>query len=118
VLTSYMMNGAVNAFGRADSLSNVSYFRPAQFQADDLLFWEQSDGGGAAAWNDGAANPLEGYDPKDPSAGGLTRRHGDVAAVGCFDGHAEWIRLTEFRDLELSAQRNRAYCAPNVPAGR
>ena len=75
---------------------------------------------GGSAWNDGSSYPYESYNPNDPSAGGLSARHGRVAAGGFHGGHAEWIGHKEFLKLAQHNPRirNAVYCAPETVDGR
>jgi len=113
ILTSYLMNGAVNNYGRAPAI----VFNPLNyFKQDDVLLWEADERGGAA-WNDGASYPYESYDPNDPTASGLAQRHGKTASVGFFGGHAEWVSHEEFRKLVNDANKNSVWCAPDTSTG-
>ena len=116
-LTSYLMNGAVNGFGRSDGAGRVALFKITQVRPDDVLFWEADERGGYA-WNDGSSYPGESFNLADPGAGGLTARHGKQAAIGCMAGHAEWIAHEDFRALVADPKRNRIWCVPDRADGR
>lgn len=118
-LTSYLMNGAVSGYGQEDpdKSGKIIYYKINKFKSDDFLLWEADERGGSA-WNDGASRPDESFNPKDPGAGGLTARHGRVAMVGCFDGHAEWINHADFYALAIDTKPNHIYCKPDSANGR
>jgi prepilin-type N-terminal cleavage/methylation domain-containing protein len=98
--TSYLMNGAVVAYG-AKRRTRTTY-RLDQFNTMAILFWEtQGDG-----WNDGSSYPTE----------GLNERHGRGATVTCPDGHAEWLERTTY-DEELDVRPSRLWCVPDSPTG-
>jgi prepilin-type N-terminal cleavage/methylation domain-containing protein len=119
-LTSYLMNGAVNAYGAGNGSGGIYMSTITQYKPDDVIIWEADERGGSA-WNDGASYPSETFDigPDGKLNGGLTARHGKTAVVACFDGHAEWMSHKEFYDLaigQFSGFRNRIWCAPNPPS--
>lgn len=98
--TSYLMNGAVVAFGRRSK--RYSTYRIDQFHPMSIIFWEtQGDG-----WNDGSSFPYE----------GLVERHGKGATVTCADGHAEWLERTEY-DEEVDTRPSRLWCVPDSRTG-
>lgn len=98
--TSYLMNGAVVAFGRRSK--RFSTYRIDQFDPMAILFWETEGDG----WNDGSSFPYE----------GLNERHGRGATVTCPDGHAEWLERSEY-DEELGKKPGRLWCVPDSPTG-
>jgi len=111
-MTSFLMNGAVNGYGKDNGTGGIMMSRVNQFKPDDILFWE-ADERGDQAWNDGASNPLESFNPNDPSSAGLSIRHGKTASIGFFDGHAEWISHQDFYNLASdNVNRNPLYCNP------
>jgi hypothetical protein len=115
-LTSFLMNGAINAYGATTGNNNILFYKITKFRNDDILLWEADERGGAA-WNDGSSYPYETFNLNEPSASGLTQRHGKTAAIVCIDGHAEWISHEDFRTLVADTKRNRLYCNPNHPTG-
>jgi prepilin-type N-terminal cleavage/methylation domain-containing protein len=129
-LTSYLMNGAVNAYGHAPAKGAPGIYmsRITQFKPDDVILWEADERGGSA-WNDGSSRPEQTFNigANGKLNGGLTARHGKIAAISCFDGHAEWMSHKEFYDLAIGNWsmdsnskpiRNRLWCSPDNPAGR
>jgi len=126
-LTSYIMNGGVNGYGQTDPAGSnkIKFYRITAFKPDDVLLWEADErvtkdasGQNSSAWNDGASNPWETFNIKDPKAGGLTIRHGKVAVIGCMDGHSEWIAHKEFYDLSFQGKRNRLWIKPDSATGQ
>jgi len=98
--TSYLMNGAVVAYGARRRIRTT--YRVDQLDTLAILFWEtQGD-----SWNDGSSFPTE----------GLNERHGRGATVTCPDGHAEWIGRAEY-DAELENKPGRLWCVPDSPTG-
>lgn len=118
-LTSYLMNGAINAYGLEEPPNSrrLIFYKITKFKANDILFWEADERGGAA-WNDGSSYPGESFNPNDPAASGLTIRHGKSAAFAFIDGHAEWVTHEEFLKLARFDGRNQLWCAPDRPNGR
>ncbi|HEX8914983.1 MAG TPA: prepilin-type N-terminal cleavage/methylation domain-containing protein [Humisphaera sp.] len=114
-LTSYLVNGGINLYPPPGPIAY--YFTVAKFKADDVLFWEANERGGAG-WNDGASYPGESLNPNDPYASGLTVRHGKAASIVCMDGRAELMSHEEYRNLSVDPQRNRLWCAPDRANGR
>lgn len=103
--TSYLMNGAVVAYGRNKPKQNPKRYQTYfvdHFNTMAILFWEtQGDG-----WNDGSSFPTE----------GLNERHGRGATVTCPDGHAEWLERATY-DEELGKKPGRLWCVPDSPTG-
>jgi prepilin-type N-terminal cleavage/methylation domain-containing protein len=114
LMTSFLMNGATCGYGASVS-NGIAQFKITKFRSDSVLFWEADERGGVA-WNDGASYPWESFNPSDPGAGGLASRHGKVATVACFDGHAEWMTHDQFKKLadhiENRSAPNRFWCSP------
>jgi len=103
--TSYLLNGAVVAFGRTAPRKNPKQFQTYyidRFDTMAIMFWETEGDG----WNDGSSYPSE----------GLNERHGKGATVTCPDGHAEWIERVEY-DAELTRKPGRLWCVPDSPTG-
>lgn len=97
---SYTANGAVNAYKKGYIPHRVDRFR-----GDAILIWETDDK--RNIWNDGSNYPGE----------GITRRHGNGATVGRFDGGAEWITRRQF-EAEEKNRPGRLWCNPAKPDGR
>jgi len=104
VLTSYLMNGAANGYGRLtpDGAGPV-FYKITKFPANAIVFWEAPDD---EFWNDGSSGPTERQ----------TTRHGKGASIGCFGGHVEWMLHKEL-ELEYVKFPGRLYCVPDTPQG-
>jgi hypothetical protein len=103
MITSYMMNGAVNGYGRKRRQYDI-----AEFDSDDILYWEaKEDNSGHCSFNDGSSHPWE----------RMTRRHGEGATVGCMDGHAEWLTHGQY-EAEVNGSPSRLWCNPGTADGR
>ena len=117
LITSYLMNGSVNGFGTNNG-GAVKYWKFTKFNKEAALLWEADERGGSA-WNDGSSHPWETYNPNDPNSTGLTARHGKMATVGYFGGHADWMTHDEFRKYAGETNKpNILFCKPDDPDGR
>jgi prepilin-type N-terminal cleavage/methylation domain-containing protein len=121
-LTSYLMNGAVNGFGREQSgRPRIPWFKTSNFKATDICFWEAPE---IEFWNDGSSFPSEGYTnrhgrPQSGSAGVLPVRGAAAgASVGCFDGHTEWMTIDDWAREVNTSTRSRLWCVPDTGNGR
>jgi len=117
--TSFLMNGAVNSYGRTHSNGKIKMWKSNHFRPTDILMWEADERNGEA-WNDGSSYPGESFDPSTPSAAGLAVRHGKIASMVFHDSHAEWYPHSDFYRLALQAngRRNELWCAPDSTNGR
>lgn len=98
-LTSYLMTGAVVAFGR-----KVPPWHVSKFRNDAIIFWEA--GKTTDGWNDGSSYPSE----------GLTDRHADGASVSIIDGHTEFFTHKQF-NAEIGRSPGRLWCNPSTENG-
>ena len=103
-LTSFLMNGAANGFGRItpDGKGPV-FYKVTKFKVDSIVFWEAPDD---ETWNDGSSYPNQRQ----------TNRHGKGASIGCFGGHVEWMLQADL-DREFMKFPGRLYCVPDSPNG-
>jgi prepilin-type N-terminal cleavage/methylation domain-containing protein len=115
-LTSYCMNAAM----KNDGNGGWSY-KLSQFKSTDILFWETDETGTSAAgyWNDGNNNPNEGITARHGGGQGRTIINGKSnpaagAIVGCIDGHAEWITVSDFsrEAMRATPPPSRVKCGP------
>jgi len=98
-LTSYLVSGAIVAWG-----GRVPPWQVSKFRVDSIIIWEagkDSDG-----WNDGSSYPSE----------GLTERHQKGATVSCIDGHTEYFSHEDF-DAEVERSPGRLWCNPGSETG-
>jgi len=98
--TSYLMNGAVVAYGA--SRRAKSTYRLDQFDTKAIIYWETE----GQDWNDGSSYPTE----------GINERHGKGATISCLDGHTEWINRHIYRQ-ELARRPGRLWCVPDSKRG-
>ena len=120
LITSFIMNGAVKAYGRADWS-----FRIDQLRADGVLFFDASENG-PVAFNDGASYPDEalgrntspssgGPDPNSPF--GVTNpRHGQGINMVAIDGSTLWWTFPQYNQ-ELARRPGRLWCNPTSGDG-
>ncbi|MDQ3623689.1 MAG: type II secretion system GspH family protein [Verrucomicrobiota bacterium] len=106
-LSSYCMNGAVNAYKAPPSPPPLNTHRLAQFPGNAVIMWEQDEGAEGFWFNDGSNKPNE----------SITRRHKAGAIVTCFDGHGEYIRWPEYEE-ELKKTPGRLWCSPATQNGK
>jgi prepilin-type processing-associated H-X9-DG protein len=104
-VTSYLMNGSMNGFGR------VTLYRITQFKSTDTCFWEVDERAGAA-FNDGSSGPHETFVPDRATRDAYGARHGLYANIGFIGGHAEAIRHEEVVKKAAETGRNEFWCAP------
>ena len=102
-MSSYIMNGAVNGYGRNGTKPNRLHI----FKGDDVILWELP------------LYSVSGISVNDPSnypPEGVTSRHNKATSVGCIDGHAELMQDSEFNSLCQSGP-TRLWCEPNAGDG-
>lgn len=83
-LTSYMINGAIAAYGE-DPRSIV--FPASAFPNDLVVFWEVYE-----------FEPFDGNDGSSYPSEGVSYRHGDGTCVAFIDGHTEYWTRRQFND--------------------
>jgi prepilin-type N-terminal cleavage/methylation domain-containing protein len=102
-LSSFLMNGAANGFGRVTPKNQPVFYKITKFKNDAIALWEAPD---YETWNDGSSFPDQEQ----------TRRHGKGASIGCFGGHVEWM-LQKDLTKELQKAPGRLWCVPDTPKG-
>jgi prepilin-type N-terminal cleavage/methylation domain-containing protein len=103
-LTSYIMNGAVRGYGRAQLPYRIGQMRP-----DSVIPWdanEQPEFG--PPYNDGSSFPTE----------IVPGHHGTSITCLAVDASTVTIRGDEFATLKADPQANRMWCSPGRPDGR
>jgi prepilin-type N-terminal cleavage/methylation domain-containing protein len=119
VMTSYIMNGAIKAYGRADWSYRITAFQ----LPGSVLMWDASEKGGSE-WNDGSSFPDEalGRDRDINSvtslktdAGGI--RHGLGFNAISVDGSSLWWDLPQLK-AELARMPGKLWCNPTTRDGR
>jgi len=104
-LTSYVQSTA-----SGDKNNNYYPVKLSSFKGKCVFYWEPDETLAAtkAIWDDGAASPHQ---------GGITKRHGKLAPIGCIDGHVELINTDEFLRYAGAPPYNSAalaFPAPNL----
>ena len=106
LISSYVMNGAVCAFGRTATPVKLAQLSPA-----GVAFWECADNTqdeNEQLFNDGASNPEE----------NTSARHGKIAIYGAFDGSAKMMKLTEWSQKVAETGPNELWCVPGSTDGK
>ncbi|MBN8246328.1 MAG: type II secretion system protein [Verrucomicrobia bacterium] len=107
---SYMMNGAVSAYGTGPS-GLYSTYKLTQFSPDAMLFWE-ADEKQPSNYDNVASRPDE----------GVTRRHNTGTVMGNFGGHTEYLRFKVYvQEAGIGGFRGnrpgRFWCNPGSKTG-
>jgi prepilin-type N-terminal cleavage/methylation domain-containing protein len=106
-ITSYVVNGAVRAYGRRDVSFRLDLFLP-----NSIILWdtdEDLEQRSGAPWNDGSSFPTE----------GISDRHGNGTTVGRVDGSVVWLLRQDFDNMAFNDdQRNPLWCNPADRRGR
>ena len=108
-LSSYIMNGAVMGYYMHPSASKTH--RLSTMNPSAYATWEPSDQppyDPAQVFNDGASYPVEEEGP--------SKRHGTGCNVSSFDGHAEFLKFTEFQK-EQNDTPGLLWCDPDTTDG-
>jgi prepilin-type N-terminal cleavage/methylation domain-containing protein/prepilin-type processing-associated H-X9-DG protein len=107
-ITSYLMNGAINGYGKQ------KLYKVNQFKITDALIWEADERpfNGVPPFNDGSSFPWETFDPNTPQAAGLGVRHGKYATIAYVGGHADLVPHDEIYRVAAETGRNWLWCAP------
>jgi len=101
--STYVMNGAVNGYGRdIYPPSKLSQMPPR-----GIVFWEP-DENDIGNFNDGASSPNE----------GLTARHLKGGVDGEFDGAAAFIKQNDWNSGVAQTVANQFWCYPDSSDGR
>jgi prepilin-type N-terminal cleavage/methylation domain-containing protein len=99
-MTTYIMNGAVVAYGDANRS-----FRISQLPSNAILMWDANEEG-AVAYNDGASFPTE----IRPG------RHGNAVTTAAVDGSSIFFTATTFLE-EIDKKPGRFWCNPSSRDG-
>ena len=107
---SYMMNGAVSAYGTGPRGLYTTY-KMTQFNADAMVFWE-ADERQPSNYDNVASRPDE----------GVTQRHNTGTVMGNFGGHTEYMRFkVYYQEAGLGGFRGvrpgRFWCNPGSKTG-
>lgn len=102
-ITSYVMNGAVNGYGR----ELFPCIRLDRMAPDAVVLWE-TDELEPRYFNDGASFPTE----------GVSARHLRGAVNGAFDGSVSYIKFDTWYAQAAQTNKNQLWCYPDSPNGR
>ncbi len=111
-LSSYIMNGAVCAFGRN---TGGKTFKLSQFNPAAYAMWEPEIRNYGEAYS---SNP--GFDASQyPSVEeGIGRRHKKGAVILGFSGHVHFIKFETFQEEQRSRKPGLLWCVPDTANGQ
>ena len=109
-VSSYMMNGAVSAYGTGPRGPYTTY-KMTQFNPDAMVYWE-ADERQPSNYDNVASRPDE----------GVTQRHNTGTVMGNFGGHTEYMRFkVYYQEAGLGGFRGvrpgRFWCNPGSKTG-
>jgi prepilin-type N-terminal cleavage/methylation domain-containing protein len=106
-LSTYVMNGAVNAY--STTLTAGKGYKITMFKPTAYVMWEPDEKiGGAGVYNDGASFPN--------AVEGVSRVHVKGAVLQAFGGHVIFIKFDEFI-REMNKTPGLLYCNPATATG-
>ena len=106
-LSTYVMNGAVNAY--STTLTAGKGYKITMFKPTAYVMWEPDEKiGGSAVYNDGASFPND--------VEGVSRVHVKGAVLQAFGGHVSFIKFEEFL-REIKRTPGLLYCNPATANG-
>jgi prepilin-type N-terminal cleavage/methylation domain-containing protein len=110
-LSSYIMNGAVCAFGR---FANGKTFKLGQFNPVAYAMWEPD----IKNWN-GVWGPNPGHDASQypNESEGVGRRHKKGAVITGFNGHVHFIKYEDFQREQKFNKPGLLWCVPDTRTG-
>ena len=135
--TSYLMNGAVQDYESDANPQPPFYYgrmhKISKFKITDVLIWESGESSLMARiglpyppFNDSSSQPNEWISERHGSRGrvlvnGTVIGNGG-AAIGCTDGHTEWMPYADYiRDIDSPGKNppepSRLWCAPKRDRG-
>jgi len=108
LISSYVWNGALVAYG-----GSAKVFKITQFKPTNILQWENNEANtDAGSWNGFANAPLEG------GITAVSQRHGKTAQVGRIDGSAGRISMIDITAWSLNnTTPNDMWCNPSSANG-
>ena len=107
---SYVMNGAVSAYGTGPSGQWTTY-KMTQFKPDSMLYWE-ADEKQPSNWDNASSRPDE----------GVTQRHNTGTVMGMFGGQTEYMKFkVYYQEAGIGGFRGvrpgRFWCNPGSRTG-
>ncbi len=112
-LASYLMNGAVDGYGKPLNQGGKpggvapNSYKTTQFRQDAIIFWQALETS-PGDFNDGSSDPNE----------GITKLHSIGTSVGVVDGHVEYLKTLKFYAEAKLPTKNRLFCNPGTADGR
>ena len=110
-LSSYIMTGAVCAFGRN---AGGRTYRLGQFNPAAYVFWEPEIRNYGGIWGSNPGFDASQY-PNDQE--GIGRRHKKGAVITGFDGHSHFIKYEDFQREQRVNKPGLLWCVPDSPTG-
>ena len=105
-ISSYVMNGAVNGYDRAETNTTI-LTKLGAMSPSGMVFWE-ADETTPGSFNDGASSPDEQE----------SHRHTQGAIYGAFDGSVKFAKFADWQQQAASSNKNDLWCFPDSPDGR
>jgi prepilin-type N-terminal cleavage/methylation domain-containing protein len=109
-VSSYIMNGAVCAFGR---LSRPKY-RLGQFNPSAYVHWEPDIKQFGTVWDANKGHDASQYPSLEE---GIGKRHKRGAVVAAFDGHVNFISFGDFQREQNQNKPGLLWCVPDTKTG-
>ena len=114
-LSTYVVNGAVCAYGNTAVLPAGKTFREADFRQDAYIAWEPDDNSpilGVNTYNDGSSYP----DPTTDFA--LGKRHGKIGGiVQVVSGSVQIVKYADWARIAAETGKNQLWCNPGSSTG-
>jgi len=114
-LSTYVMNGAICAYGNTQLLPAGKTYKQADFKQDAFMMWEPDDRSpilGVNTYNDASSYP----DPANDF--GLGKRHGKIGGIVL--GVSGSVVMTKYLTWAAEAKdpnKNRLWCNPGTANG-
>jgi prepilin-type N-terminal cleavage/methylation domain-containing protein len=109
-VSSYIMNGAVCAFGRL----NRPKYKLGQFNSSAYVHWEPDIKLFGTVWDANKGHDASQYPSLDE---GIGRRHKRGAVITAFDGHVIFIRFEDFQREQNQNKPGLLWCVPDSRTG-
>jgi hypothetical protein len=110
-LSSYIMNGAVCAFGRK---SRANTYRLGAFNPVAYVHWEPDIKNFGGVWGPNVGMDASQYPNADEGVG---RRHKRGAIVTSFSGHVHFIKFEEYQREQTVNKPGLLWCVPDSAKG-
>jgi prepilin-type N-terminal cleavage/methylation domain-containing protein len=104
-ISSYVMNGAVNGYDRAETNATI-LTKLGAMDPSSIAFWEANELN-PNCFNDGASQPDE----------KISQRHNQGAITAAFDGSVSFFKFAKWEQMGKSASKNILWCYPDSPDG-